>query len=123
MKYSVKSKSPVIGLFPLVAIAAGFVVPFENWAQTVLLGVALGALASLVSRGLIQRSFEPEDAPLSAKRKIVAGFALARLIGGFVLVGLSALIFADWLAPGFMSLGGYIVGTTAGTPLREKDFS
>ncbi len=89
--------------------------------QTALLGIAGGAIGGFAGKGQVRRTFEPADAPLSAKRRIVVGFALARLVFGFLVILLSSAVFADWLAPAFIALGGYMAGSTAATPLSAKD--
>ncbi len=123
MKYSVKTNSPVVLLFPIVAIIAAYALPLRNWVQVALAGIAIGAVASVAAKGLVQRSFEPADAPLSEKRRVVAGFAIARLVLGFAIMAISVALFTDWLAPAFIALGGYLAGSTAATPLREQDFN
>lgn len=123
MKYSVKSKSPLALIGPVVAIIAAYAVPLQNWVQIALLGLVIGALTSFILKGQIERSFDPPDAPIADKRKIVAGFAIARLVIGFALIGVSLLLFADGVASGFVAVGGYLAGTTAATPLNERELS
>lgn len=54
---------------------------------------------------------------------MVAGFALARLVFGLFLIVLGAIVLPDALAPLFLALGGYMIGTTAATPLSAKDLA
>lgn len=121
MKYSVKAKSPAILLFPVIAVFAVNFAPLENWVQMALLAIAIGAAGGFAGRNLVARTFEPADATLATKRKTVVVFAMFRLVFGFLLMLLSLLVFADWLVPTFVALGGYFAGTTLATPLSEKD--
>lgn len=121
MKYSVKAKSPAVLLFPVVAAIAVNLAPLENWVQMALTAIAIGVAGGFAGRNLVVRTFEPADAPLATKRKAVVIFAIFRLVFGFLLILLSLLVFADWLVPTFVALGGYFAGTTLATPLSEKD--
>ncbi len=121
VKYSVKIKSKSLLLLPFAAMIAGYVVPFQNWVQIALMGVATGVVAGFAGRNNVVRSFEPADAPLASKRKMVAGFALARLVFGLFLIVLGALVLPDVLAPLFLTLGGYLIGTTAATPISSAE--
>lgn len=123
MKYSVKSKSPAVLLFPVVAVIAANLAPLQNWTQIALLAIALGAVGGLAGRNLVHRTFEPADAPLATKRKAVAIFAIMRLVIGFLTILLSISVFADWLVPTFVALGGYIAGGTLATPLSDRDLA
>ena len=123
MKYSVKSKSPAVLLFPFVAIVDANVAPLENWRQISLLAIALGVVGGFAGRGLVERTFEPADASLATKRKAVAFFAIVRLVFGFVLILVSVFVFADWLVPTFVALGGYVAGGTIATPLSDRDLA
>ena len=123
MKYSVKIKSKSLLLLPIAAMVAAYVAPFQNWVQIALMGVGIGILAGFWGRNNVVRSFEPADAPLASKRKMVAGFALARLVFGLFLIVLGAIVMPDALAPLFLALGGYMIGTTAATPLSAKDLA
>jgi len=121
VKYSVKTQSRALLLLPIAAIVAAYFLPLQNWMQIALLGVATGITAGFAGRSGVVRTFEPADAPIASKRKIVVGFALARLVFGLLLILLSAVAFADWLAPAFLILGGYLIGTTAATPISDAD--
>ncbi len=121
MKYSVRTNSPPLLLFPIVMVVAAYALPFQNWVQVALMGIATGAVAGFAGRGYVVRSFEPADVPIASKRKIVVGFALARLVFGLAMILISALLFPDWLAPAFLAFGGYLIGTTAATPIRDRD--
>jgi hypothetical protein len=123
MKYSVKSKSPSVLLFPVVTVIGANLAPLEDWTQVALLAIALGAVGGFAGRGLFQRTFEPADASLATKRKAVAIFAIARLVFGFVLILLSVFVFADWLVPTFVALGGYVAGGTIATPMSDRDLA
>jgi hypothetical protein len=121
MKYSVKSKSPSVLLFPVLTVIGANLAPLENWRQVALLAIALGAVGGFFGRGLVQRTFEPADASLTTKRKWVAFYAILRLLFGFVLILLSVVVFADWLVPTFVALGGYLAGGTVAAPLSDRD--
>lgn len=123
VRYSVKAKSPLLLLFPLATAIAAYVVPLETWVQIALLGIAGGAIGGYAGKTQIRRTFEPADAPLSTKRKVVVGFALARLVFGFFLILVSAAVFADWLSPAFLALGGYMAGSTIATPLSARELA
>lgn len=123
VKYSVRTKATPLVLFPFATIAAAYVLPLQNWVQIALLGVGAGAMAGFLGRGKVVRTFEPADAPIAAKRRVVAGFALARLVFGLGLILMSAALFAEWLAPVFLAGGGYLIGTTAATPLRDAELA
>lgn len=110
-------------LFPFATMAAAYLLPLQNWVQIALLGVGAGVAAGFLGRGNVMRTFEPSDAPISSKRRVVVGFALARLVFGLGLILISAVLFADWLAPVFLALGGYLIGTTAATPIRDSEFT
>jgi len=122
VKYSVKARSPVSLLFLIATIVAAYSLPLDSWVQTALVGIAGGVIGGFGARGTVVRSFDPPDAPISAKRKIVALFAFVKLIFGFLIIGFSLIAFSDLLAPAFIALGGYLVGTTAATPLSAKDY-
>lgn len=104
-------------------MVAVYLLPLQNWVQMALLGIAIGIVAGFLSKGHVARTFEPADAPIAAKRKVVVGFALARLVFGLGLILMAAVLFAEWLAPVFLAFGGYLVGTTAGTPIRDSELS
>src|SRR5690349_17445577 len=120
VKYSAKVKSPL----PLVLFAAGmataYFLPTESWAGYAVFGVVAGVATAFVARNSVVRTFEPADVAVSEKQKVVALLAMVRLVFGMFLVLLGAFALADWLAPAFDYAGGFLVGTTAITPLREK---
>jgi len=99
-----------------------YFLPFANQVQTAIFGIAVGAIAGFASRGAVERRFDPPDAPAGVKRRIVVALALSKLVFGLLLMLLSILAFADWLATPFTVLGGYLAGTTAATPLSRGDF-
>ena len=123
VKYSAKVKSPL----PLLLFAAGMVtaylLPLENWAAYAVFGVVAGAASAFVARNAVIRTFEPADAPASEKQKVVAILGLVRLVFGMFLVLLGAFALADWLAPAFDYAGGFLIGTTATTPLRARNYA
>jgi hypothetical protein len=123
MKYSVKSKSPSVFLFPVVTVIGANLAPLESWGQVALFAIALGAVGGFVGRGLVQRTFEPADAPLATKRKWIAFYAILRLVLGFLLILLSVVVFAGWLVPTFVALGGYLAGGTVAAPLSDRDLA
>lgn len=122
MKYSVRTRSAAAFLFPLGAIIAAYVLPLGNWVQTALLGIAVGVVAGFAGRNFVVRSFDPADAPWTRKRQIVVGFSLARLVFGFAMITMGAVMFAWAIGAAIIALGGYLAGTTAATPLRQRDF-
>lgn len=123
VKYQVKAKSPLPFVFFAIGLAASYMLPLENWAQQTVFGIAVGVTSAFVNRGGVSRSFEPADAPAAQKRKAVALLAIVKLVFGFLLILIGAFALADWLAPAFLFAGGYYAGTTAATPLRERDFA
>lgn len=122
MKYSVRTRSRLPLLFAPIAMLAAYFLPLANQVQTGIFGIAVGAISGFASRGAVERRFDPPDAPLNVKRRIVVALALSKLVFGMLLMLLSILAFADWLATPFTVLGGYLAGTTAATPLSAKDF-
>jgi hypothetical protein len=122
MKYSVRTRSRLPLLFAPSAIIAAFFLPLANQVQTGIFGIAVGAIAGFAARGVVERRFDPPDAPVAVKRRIVVALALSKLVFGLLLMLLSILAFADWLATPFTVLGGYLAGTTAATPLARSEF-
>lgn len=104
----------------MATIAAAYLVPLANWAQAALLSIALGAVAGFASRGLVERSFEPADAPLAAKQKVVVMFAFARLVLAIALILFGAISYPGLLAAVLIGFGGYLAGTTAATPVSAR---
>ena len=123
VKYSVRTRSRLPLLFAPSAMIVAYFLPLANQVQTALFGVAVGAIGGFAARGAIERRFDPPDAPVSVKRRIVVALALARLAFGLLLMLMAILAFADWLATPFAVLGGYLAGTTAATPLAAADFA
>ncbi|AOL23357.1 hypothetical protein Ga0102493_112342 [Erythrobacter litoralis] len=122
MKYSVRTRTRLPLLFAPSAMFVAYFLPFANQVQTAIFGIAVGAIAGFASRGAVERRFDPPDAPAGVKRRIVVALALSKLVFGLLLMLLSILAFADWLATPFTVLGGYLAGTTAATPLSRGDF-
>ncbi|QIQ85923.1 hypothetical protein [Erythrobacter sp.] len=122
MKYSVRTRSRLPLLFAPSAMFVAYFLPLANQVQTGIFGIAVGALAGFAARGSIERRFDPADAPASVKRRIVVALALSKLVFGLLLMLLSILAFADWLATPFTVLGGYLAGTTAATPVSARAF-
>ena len=54
---------------------------------------------------------------------MVVMFAIFKLVFGFLIILVSSLIFADWLAPAFVALGGYLSGSTLATPLSAAELT
>jgi hypothetical protein len=123
MKYSVRTRSRLPLLFAPAGIVAAYLLPLANQVQAGIFGVAVGAISGFAARGAIERRFDPADAPVQVKRRIVVALALARLVFGILLMVLSILAFADWIGTFFSVLGGYLAGTTAATPLSASDFA
>jgi hypothetical protein len=121
--YSKKFRSPQ----PLLLFAAGLVVvyflPSETWGGYAVAGVIAGIASSALFRNAVLRTFDPPDAPAKEKQQAAVGMALFQMLfGAFILlIGVSAL--AHWLAPTFEYAGGFLIGRTAITPVREKDFA
>ncbi|MEQ8412523.1 MAG: hypothetical protein RIB52_13325 [Erythrobacter sp.] len=122
MKYSVRTRTRLPLLFAPSAMFVAYFLPLANQVQTGIFGIAVGAIAGFAARGAVERHFDPPDAPLNVKRRIVVALALSKLVFGLLLMLLSILAFADWLATPFTVLGGYLAGTTAATPLARSAF-
>jgi len=122
MKYSVRTRTRLPLLFAPSAMFVAYFLPFANQVQTGIFGIAVGAIAGFAARSAVERRFDPPDAPPTVKRRIVVALALSKLVFGLLLMLVSILAFADWLATPFTVLGGYLAGTTAATPLLSSDF-
>ncbi|MEP3051592.1 MAG: hypothetical protein ABJP48_01255 [Erythrobacter sp.] len=119
VKYSVRVNSPIPFVFVFLALVLAYVVPLQNAAQIGLLGVGAGAIGAFASRSFVTRSFEPADASIAARRRVVAIFGLLRLGIGLFILAIGVLPLAIWLKPIFLALGGYLVGSTAAVPLQR----
>ena len=123
MKYSVKSKSPFSFVFPIATMIGASFAPLEGWVQFALMGIAGGAIGGFATKPFVRRIFDPADAPIDAKRRLVVIFAIFKLVFGFLIILVSSLIFADWLSPAFVALGGYLSGSTLATPLSAAELT
>jgi hypothetical protein len=122
-KYSVKLRSPL----PLLLFAAGLVATYflrsESWGGYAIAGIAAGFLTSAVSRNAVIRTFEPTDASPEDKKMAVVVLTVFRLLFAAFILLIGAFALAHWLAPAFDYAGGFVIGGTAITPLRERDFA
>ena len=122
-KYSVKAKSPIGVFTSLVTSVVSTFLPTKEWVHLTLFGIGVGAVAGFLLRSSVQRIFEPDDLSARKKRNLVAGFSLAKLAFGFVIILIGIFLVADWLMPALGAIGGYIAGSTVATPLREEDYA
>lgn len=121
VRYRVRARSPISIIILVATIVAAYLVPLDNWVQAALLGMAGGAIGGFASRGTVVRSFDPPDAPLATKRRLVALLAFVKLAAGFLIMGFSLALFSDEVARAFVVFGAYLAGTTAATPLSARD--